>query len=93
VARYLYGVMFDPRTIRLSLAEASEGRSLSALDQLLLYCYHYDPTSRSYSFAAINIMRAGGVLALIVIGTTLASFWMRESRRRRAAAVTAEGHP
>ena len=93
VARYLYGVMFDPRTIRLSLAEASEGRSLSALDQLLLYCYHYDPTSRSYSFAAINIMRAGGVLALIVIGTTLASFWMRESRRRRAATVTAEGHP
>ena len=38
-------------------------------------------------------VRAGGVLALIVIGTTLASFWMRESRRRRAAAVTAEGHP
>jgi protein SCO1/2 len=93
VARYLYGVMFDPRTIRLSLAEASEGRSLSALDQLLLYCYHYDPTSRSYSFAAINIMRAGGVLALIVIGATLASLWMREGRRRRAATVTAEGHP
>jgi protein SCO1 len=93
VARYLYGVMFDPRTIRLSLAEAAQGHSLSALDQLLLYCYHYDPTSRSYSFAAINIMRAGGVLALIVIGATLASFWMRESRRRRAATVTAEGHP
>ncbi len=93
VARYLYGVTFDPRTIRLSLAEASEGRSLSALDQLLLYCYHYDPSSRSYSFAAINIMRAGGVLALIVVGATLASFWMRESRRRRAATVTAEGHP
>jgi len=93
VARYLYGVTFDPRTIRLSLAEASEGRSLSALDQLLLYCYHYDPSSRSYSFAAIKIMRAGGVLALIVLGATLASFWMRESRRRRAATVTAEGHP
>ena len=93
VARYLYGVVFEPRTIRLSLAEAAEGRSLSALDQLLLYCYHYDPTSRSYSFAAINIMRAGGVLALIVVGAVLASFWMRESRRRRAATVTAEGHP
>ena len=93
VARYLYGVMFEPRTIRLSLAEAAEGRSLSALDQLLLYCYHYDPSSRSYSFAAINIMRAGGVLALIVVGAVLASFWMRESRRRRAATVTAEGHP
>jgi len=93
VARYLYGVMFEPRTIRLSLAEAAEGRSLSALDQLLLYCYHYDPSSRSYSFAAINIMRAGGVLALIVVGTVLASFWMRESRRRRAATVPAEGHP
>ena len=93
VARYLYGVMFEPRTIRLSLAEAAEGRSLSALDQLLLYCYHYDPSSRSYSFAAINIMRAGGVLVLIVVGAVLASFWMRESRRRRAATVTAEGHP
>ncbi len=93
VARYLYGVTFDPRTIRLSLAEASEGRSLSALDQLLLYCYRYDPSSRSYSFAAIKIMRAGGVLALIVLGATLTSLWMRESRRRRAATVTAEGHP
>jgi protein SCO1/2 len=93
VARYLYGVVFDPRTIRLSLAEASEGRSVSALDQLMLYCFQYDPSSRSYSFAAINIMRAGGVLALIVVGAVLASFWLRESRRRRAANVPAEGHP
>ena len=93
VARYLYGVVFDPRTIRLTLAEASEGRSISALDQLMLYCFQYDPSSRSYSFAAINIMRAGGVLALIVVGAVLASFWMRESRRRRAANVPAEGHP
>jgi protein SCO1/2 len=93
VARYLYGVVFDPRTIRLTLAEASEGRSVSALDQLMLYCFQYDPSSRSYSFAAINIMRAGGVLALIVVGAVLASFWMRESRRRRAANVPAEGHP
>jgi protein SCO1/2 len=93
VARYLYGVVFDPRTIRLTLAEASEGRSISALDQLMLYCFQYDPSSRSYSFAAINIMRAGGVLALIVLGSVLASFWMRESRRRRAANVPAEGHP
>ncbi|MCU0232151.1 MAG: SCO family protein [Acidobacteria bacterium] len=93
VARYLYGVVFEPRTIRLTLAEASEGRSVSALDQLMLYCFQYDPSSRSYSLAAINIMRAGGVLALIVVGAVLASFWMRESRRRRAATVTAEGHP
>jgi len=93
VARYLYGVTFDPRTIRLSLAEAAEGRSLSAMDQLLLYCFHYDPGSRSYSFAAINLMRAGGVLVLIVVGASLASLFLRESRRRRAASVTAEGHP
>lgn len=93
VARYLYGVVFDPRTIRLSLAEAAEGRSISAMDQLLLYCFHYDPSSRSYSFAAINLMRAGGVLVLIVVGASLASLFLRESRRRRAANVTAEGHP
>ena len=43
MARYLYGIRFRPRDLRFALTEASEGRSTSTIDKILLWCYHYDP--------------------------------------------------
>ena len=85
LARYLYGVMYDPQTLRLSLLEASEGKVGSTLDRVLLYCFHYDPSRGQYSLAAMNVMRAGGVLVVIILAAILFVFWRRERRRRRTA--------
>jgi protein SCO1/2 len=83
VARYLYGIEYPPKRLRLALLEASEGEIGTSLDQLILYCYHYDPSSRGYSPVAMNIMRLGGGVTVVVLGLTLGGFWVREARRRK----------
>jgi protein SCO1/2 len=90
LSRYLYGVQYDPNTLRLSLVEASEGKTGSPLDQIILYCYRYDPAEGRYGPAALNIMRAGGGLTAIILTTTLATLWLRDVRRRRKPAEEAE---
>jgi len=86
LSRYLYGVQFEPQTLRLSLVEASSGKIGSPLDQIILYCLHYDAGAGRYSLAALNLMRAGGAVTVVLVGTLLAVFWRRESRRRRPPA-------
>src|SRR5262249_4842185 len=58
-SRYLYGVRFDNQTMRLSLVEASDGKVGSAMDQILLTCFHYDGKQGKYALAAVNMMRVG----------------------------------
>jgi protein SCO1 len=90
ISRYLYGVLFDPTTLRLSLVEAGEGKTGSTLDQMLLYCFHYDAAEGKYGMTALGLMRAGGVVTVLVLGTALVTFWVRDVRRRRAAAPAGE---
>ena len=85
ISRYLYGVEFPAKTLRLALVEASQGKIGTALDQLILYCYHYDPSTGSYAPAAMKIMRAGSLLTGVLLALLLSTFWLREWRRRRAA--------
>lgn len=77
IARYLYGVKYDPPTLRLSLLEAAEGKVGSPLEQILLYCFHYDPSTRRYAPAAMNLMRLGAVLAAGSLLTYLMRSWLR----------------
>ncbi len=81
VSRYLYGINFQPRDLRLALAEASKGKFTVSLDRLLLFCYHYDPAARSYVPFATNIMKAGGVLVVLALGLFLWRMWRRERAR------------
>jgi protein SCO1/2 len=67
ISRYLYGIQFKPLDLRLSLAEAKEEKFSFNTEQLLLLCYHFDPQSGSYVMFAMNFMRAGGVLIVLVI--------------------------
>jgi protein SCO1/2 len=85
VARYLYGIDYPPKSLKLALMEASQGEIGSPLDQLIMYCFHYDPSSRRYAPVAMNIMRVGGGATALVLGLTLGTWWLRESRRRRRA--------
>jgi protein SCO1/2 len=83
VARYLYGIEYPARRLKLALMEASEGEIGGALDQLIMYCYHYDPTSRRYAPVAMNIMRVGGGATAVMLALTLGGFWIREHRQKK----------
>ena len=83
IARYLYGIEYPPRRLRLALLEASAGEIGTTVDQLILYCFHYDPASRRYSPVAMNIMRLGGGATALVLGLSLGGYWLREARRRK----------
>jgi protein SCO1/2 len=80
VSRTLYGVMFEPRTLRLALTEASAGRVGSAVDRIVLACFHYDANAGRYVVAAANVMRAGGVVTVVVVGAWLGVLWRRRAR-------------
>ncbi len=67
IVRYLYGIDYKPRTLSFALKEAKVGKGQATIDQLILYCYKYDPTSRSYTLQAKNIMRLGGILTVLFI--------------------------
>ena len=81
MARYLYGVKYRARDLRLALTEAAEGKGKFTIEKLLLFCYHYDPQSRSYTLFATNIMRGGGLLTMLILGGVLLRFWKRERRK------------
>lgn len=71
IARYFYGIDYAPRDLRFGLIEASENKIGSPVDQLLLYCYHYDPTTGKYGPVVMNIMRLGGILTLVGIASLI----------------------
>ena len=79
VSRYLYGIEFAPKDMRLALVEAGQGKVGSAVDQVLLYCYHYDPETGKYGFVIMNMVRLGGILTVAALGI----FIVRNVRGRR----------
>ncbi len=91
VSRYLFGIEFAPRDLRLALIEAADHRIGSALDQALLFCYHYDPETGTYGLAVMNLVRLAGLLTVGVAGTLIVGSLRRERRRRRAADLFTTG--
>lgn len=83
ISRYLYGVRYPARTLRLSLIEASQGQVGSPLDQLLLFCFHYDAATGKYSPLAFRIMQVGCLSTLAVLLAGLVPFWLRHRRPSR----------
>ncbi|MCS7182943.1 MAG: SCO family protein [Thermoanaerobaculum sp.] len=79
LARTLYGVMFQPRTLQLALSEAREGKT-SLGEKILLYCFHYDAEQGRYVVAAQRLMRLGGLTTVVVLGTWLVVSWRRQRR-------------
>jgi protein SCO1/2 len=83
VARYLYGVEYEPKDLELSLVEASHDRIGSAVDQILLYCYHYDPKTGKYGAVVINSLKAGAVLILLLMAAAMFFFWRHDLNKHR----------
>ncbi len=84
VSRYLYGIEYAPRDLRLALLDASNGKIGSLADQIIMYCYQYDPMTGLYSMRVMNVLRIFGVLTLL---TLIALFtFLRYKERQKAAA-------
>jgi protein SCO1 len=81
-ARYFYGVEFAPKDLKLGLIESSHNRIGTPVDQILLFCSHYDATAGKYTTTVLSVMRlaAVGFLALLIGG--LGFFWRREFQSR-----------
>ncbi len=81
LSRYFYGIEYNARDLRLGLVEASNNKIGSTVDQLLLFCYHYDPATGRYGPAVMNIMRLGGVVTVLGIGGLLLILRRRNGKR------------
>lgn len=85
LSRYLYGVRFDPRDLRLSLVQASNNKIGSPVDQILLLCCQYDPETGKYGVLIMNVLRLAGGLAVLILGGFIAVMLWRERHRRSHA--------
>ncbi len=83
ISRYLYGIEFPSRDLKFALLEASQGKIGTTIDRLLLFCYHYDPAAKGYVLFAQNVMKIGGGLTVLFLGTLLTGLFIRERRARR----------
>jgi protein SCO1/2 len=79
LARYLYGVEYAPKDLRFAIYEAAQGKILSPVDRLLLYCFHYDPTLGRYGKTVMGIMRVAAVLTMVGIGALVLVLRRRET--------------
>jgi protein SCO1/2 len=82
LAQYYYGVEYSARDIRLGVIEASKERVGNLADQVLLYCYHYDPQTGRYGAVISNIMRLAGLMTTVVLGGFLIVMFRREGYSR-----------
>ena len=80
-SKYVYGIDYGPRDLRLALVEASDHKVGTPVDRLLLYCYHYDPTTGKYGLVLMNVLRLAGVLTVAMIGGFILLMRRREKRR------------
>jgi len=88
VSRYLYGIEYQPRNLRLALVEAADGKIGTAVDKALLYCYHYDPETGKYGLAIMNLVRLGGIMT-VAAAVSFIVLNLRRQPQARAVVRTA----
>ncbi|MFN8005617.1 MAG: SCO family protein [Terriglobia bacterium] len=80
LSRYFYGIEFPPKDLRLGLVEASQNKIGSVVDQVLLYCYHYDPATGTYGFVIMTIVRLIGIAFVLAMGIAIVLLLRRERK-------------
>lgn len=85
ISRYFYGVDFPPKDLRMGLVEASQGKIGNLTDQVLLYCYHYDPATGKYGAVVSNMLKLGGALTILLLGALLFILFRLDRIARRRA--------
>jgi len=78
IARYLYGIEYAPRDLRLAVVEASKGQIGNPVDQLALFCYQYDPMTGRYGAAIMRMLRAAAIATVLALGAFIGVMLRRE---------------
>jgi protein SCO1/2 len=82
LSQYYYGVEYSAKDMRLGIVEASQNKIGSLADQVLLYCYHYDPSTGKYGATITNIVRLAGVTTVIVLGSAIILLFRQEKQHQ-----------
>lgn len=82
MSRYMYGIDYAPKDLKFGLMDSASSKIGTAADQLLLYCYHYDPSTGKYGFAILRAMRVGGLITLAALGAMVFVFYRRGKKKR-----------
>lgn len=88
LAQYYYGIEYAPRSIQLGLIDASQGKIGNLVDQVLLYCYHYDPRQGKYGVAIFNVLRLSALATVLVLGGFMVIMFRRDSLAARKGHIT-----
>ena len=79
MSRYFYGIDYSSRDLRWALVDASKSKIGTIADKILLYCFHYDPTVGKYSASALNLVRLGGIVTVLLLG----GFILKNATRKK----------
>jgi protein SCO1/2 len=80
ISKYYYGIEYYPRDLSLGIIEASQNKIGTLTDQVLLYCYRYDPMTGKYGIVILNVLRIAGILTVLVLGSYIALTGRRDTR-------------
>jgi protein SCO1/2 len=83
LAQYYYGIEYSPKDMRLGIIEASQEKIGTVVDQMLLYCYHYDPTTGKYGLIAMRALRIAGALTVLALGAFMVVSFRRDMKMAR----------
>lgn len=83
VAQYFYGVEYAPKDLRFAIVQASQGKAGNLVDQVLLYCYHYDPRTGKYGAVVSRVMQLAGVFTIAILGGFLIIMFRMEPQSAR----------
>jgi protein SCO1/2 len=87
LSKYFYGIEYSPKDMRLGLVEASENKIGNAVDQILLFCYHFDPTTAKYTMVALDILRVAGAATVLTLGGFVFIMLRKDSKQKRSRAA------
>ena len=83
ITRYLYGIQYKPFDVKLALLEAKDETARSSLERFLLYCYRYRGSERGYVLHAVNAMKIGGLLTVLILGSFLILMFLKEKSKNK----------
>jgi protein SCO1/2 len=82
LSRYFYGIDYSPRDVKLGIMESAENKVGSVADELMLYCFHYDPASGKYGFQILSALRLAGIATVLGMGLMGFVFWRRNKVKK-----------
>jgi protein SCO1/2 len=92
IAQYFYGVEYSPKDLRFGIVQASQGKVGNVVDQVLLYCYHYDPRTGKYGAIVSRVLKIAGALTVLILGGFLIIMFRLEPQQDRSGRGGQGGH-